>query len=230
MNAGVYAIENTINNKVYIGSSVNITQRFNIHINQLDQNKHDNCHLQSAWNKYGEKNFTFTPLEYCEKGQLLEREQKAMDIFKVVDTGYNIRAKAENNLGVKYSEETKAKISIGNKGERNAMWIKGLSRPACPHCGSDYVISKGFTWLCKNCGKYVVKDENRIKKVFSLETRRKLSEAHKGKMLKEENPSWIKGISRPSCLYCGGDYVTSKGPWWHCKKCGRNFRKSRVKF
>lgn len=55
--AGIYCIENTKNKKVYIGSSKNIYQRLLKHFALLKHNKHQNGHLQNAWNKYGEDVF-----------------------------------------------------------------------------------------------------------------------------------------------------------------------------
>lgn len=51
--SGIYCIENKINNKTYIGSSKNLYQRLLKHFALLRHNKHENAHLQSAWNKYG---------------------------------------------------------------------------------------------------------------------------------------------------------------------------------
>lgn len=58
---GIYAIRNTINGKLYFGSSNHCYLRWNHHRTQLRNNKHCNKHLQKAWNKYGESNFRF----YC---------------------------------------------------------------------------------------------------------------------------------------------------------------------
>ena len=56
---GIYKITNIINNKVYVGSAVNVTYRFKTHKRLLKQNKHFNTHLQSSYNKYGKDNFKF---------------------------------------------------------------------------------------------------------------------------------------------------------------------------
>lgn len=55
--SGVYEIRNTLNNKRYIGSSINIYRRWRDHKRMLNLSVHPNKHLQSAWNKYGEKHF-----------------------------------------------------------------------------------------------------------------------------------------------------------------------------
>ena len=54
---GIYMIKNTINNKKYIGSSVNIAHRKCTHFRELCSGIHSNEHLQSAFNKYGKENF-----------------------------------------------------------------------------------------------------------------------------------------------------------------------------
>lgn len=54
---GVYCILNTINSKIYIGSSKDIYRRIAKHFSELRKNKHNNAHLQSAFNKYSEEAF-----------------------------------------------------------------------------------------------------------------------------------------------------------------------------
>lgn len=74
--SGVYRITNTINNKLYIGSTCeNFIIRWKSHINTLRRNTHKNAHLQNAFNKYGEKSFIFEIIEVCEKEDTLNREQ-----------------------------------------------------------------------------------------------------------------------------------------------------------
>lgn len=75
MNSGIYQIENKVNSKVYTGSSNNIKRRWQKHKALLRHNKHQNSHLQAAWNKYGEDNFIFSIIELCSIDSLLDREQ-----------------------------------------------------------------------------------------------------------------------------------------------------------
>jgi group I intron endonuclease len=111
---GIYCIENLYNNKRYIGQSCNINKRFREHKNKLKNNKDDCILLQKAYNKYGEKNFKYYILEYCEKDFLEKRE-----IFYIKDlkshkyeNGYNISLGGKSFMrGLKHSEETKQKIS-----------------------------------------------------------------------------------------------------------------------
>lgn len=116
-NSGVYQILNIIDNKMYIGSSINVSSRLKTHIYNLKNNKHCNKHLQSAWDKYGEENFIFEILErVCNKENLIEREQYWID--KLIPQ-YNIRLEAKSNLGLKASEKTRAKMRDSAKASGN---------------------------------------------------------------------------------------------------------------
>ena len=69
----IYKITNTINNKCYIGQTVNYKQRFHTHKSQLRNNNHENKHLQNSWNTYGEDNFKFEVIDYGENYNELEK-------------------------------------------------------------------------------------------------------------------------------------------------------------
>ena len=56
---GIYLIRNKINNKVYVGQSVNIKARWSNHKRELEKGIHSNDHLQKSYNKYGKINFEF---------------------------------------------------------------------------------------------------------------------------------------------------------------------------
>ncbi len=76
---GIYYIKNIKNNKIYIGSSININKRIRRHFFNLQNNKHPNNHLQMSYNKYGVKNFTFEIIETFEnidRNELFNIEEK----------------------------------------------------------------------------------------------------------------------------------------------------------
>ena len=109
---GIYCIENLSNHKKYIGLSRNIMNRFNRHKNSLNGGYHINEHLQSAWDKYGENNFSFYIIEVCNEDELKSKEIYYIDKFKSQNRlyGYN---KTSGGDGIKdLSEECAEKISL----------------------------------------------------------------------------------------------------------------------
>ena len=91
--AGIYCIRNKVNDKRYIGSSLNIEERFKKHKQRLRNKKHINKHLERAWHKYGENNFEFSILEtLIKETEIRELEQLILDTFNCAssDLFYNI--------------------------------------------------------------------------------------------------------------------------------------------
>jgi group I intron endonuclease len=123
--SGIYRITNKVNNKIYIGSAYNLSNRLSTHKYTLKNNKHKNPHLQSAWNLYGEEEFIFEILEIVEdKTKIIEREQYYLDLYSPHDNtiGYNISKKAGNTAGIKASEETRKKQSESAKKRKHYKW------------------------------------------------------------------------------------------------------------
>ena len=60
---GIFQIRNLVNEKVFIGSSLNLDGIFNRHEFQLKMGGHPNKDLQSDWNEFGAENFEFETLE-----------------------------------------------------------------------------------------------------------------------------------------------------------------------
>lgn len=118
---GVYAIRNTVNSKVYVGKAeVCMTRRWGVHRCYLRQGKHDNRHLQSSWNKYGEASFEFIILERCSAGDCDRLEKIWMHCLRSLDSklGYNKSSENGTFLGLHHSEETKAKLRAIFKGRK----------------------------------------------------------------------------------------------------------------
>ena len=121
--SGIYKITNKINGRYYIGSSINIKNRWNEHKRTLKQNKHDNDFLQKSWNKHGEESFLFEIIEYVlDLNKLLEREQSYLDLITYdKKMSYNLCKTAGNMLGFKHSDETKKKMSNSRIGNKNSL-------------------------------------------------------------------------------------------------------------
>lgn len=130
--SAIYMIANIINDKYYIGSAKNVRLRTTFHKYQLRNNKHDNKHLQGAWNLYGESNFIFLILEKATFEKLEEKEQTWIDALNAnnPDTGYNLRIKATSNQGHKLSEETKKKMGNSKRGKPRSNETKEKLRLA----------------------------------------------------------------------------------------------------
>jgi predicted GIY-YIG superfamily endonuclease len=125
----VYKIENIIDGKFYIGSTINYKRRCKGHIYKLNKNKHKNPRLQNAWNKYGKDNFKISIIEEVETN-ILEREQFYIDLYKPYDRliGYNILKDVGFTwLDSNHSKKTINKIRKSKIGNKNPMYGKGKS-------------------------------------------------------------------------------------------------------
>jgi len=73
---GIYMIKNIFNDKVYIGQAIDIEKRWLRHENLLINKKHHNKTLQSDFNLYGFKAFTFTAIEkkQCKRMTIKDKE------------------------------------------------------------------------------------------------------------------------------------------------------------
>lgn len=86
----IYSITNTINGKMYIGSTKNFNKRMKQHLTNLRKNIHINPILQKSFNKHGESAFAFTILEEVNQSDLLTLEDKYIELYNTKSTGYNI--------------------------------------------------------------------------------------------------------------------------------------------
>lgn len=112
---GVYKIESKKNGRAYIGSSDNITRRWNHHISELKRNKHHSIILQNHTNKYGLDDLTFSIIIECNVDDLIKYEQKYIDMYNPY---FNVRKIADSNRGIKRSKETKERLRRVNIGKK----------------------------------------------------------------------------------------------------------------
>ena len=88
MKKAIYKITNKINNKIYIGQSVNPQHRWNQHKNRMKNNT-DNSILHKAMRKYGIENFDFSILGWFEDYN--DKEKYFIKYFNsLTPNGYNI--------------------------------------------------------------------------------------------------------------------------------------------
>lgn len=127
MNQGIYKIINTANDSFYIGSAVDLKRRKTRHFSELRTNKHNNRHLQAAWNKSGEHCFTFVVVEYvAEVADLYVAEDKWLCGHVGKAYCYNIGMAAISPMlglcgslsptwGYRHTDEAKARIGAASK-------------------------------------------------------------------------------------------------------------------
>ncbi len=106
--SGVYGIVHMASGKMYVGSSVNMSNRCLHHLKYLNAHKHSNGRLQNAWNKYGEAAFVFVVIERCSREHLLKSEQYWIDKCG----SYNLAPKAGSVLGIKWSTRSRRKQAL----------------------------------------------------------------------------------------------------------------------
>lgn len=108
---GIYIITNSKNNKVYIGESLNIKNRWELHIEQLNNNQHHSYKLQDDWNKFGVENFKFEVVEELDKSIkmpiaqfiLIAKEDLYIKQYNSIELGYNIQNTLQEILDGKKS-------------------------------------------------------------------------------------------------------------------------------
>lgn len=115
MNIGIYTITDIVNNKLYVGSTVNaFNKRRNQHFHLLGIDKHPNPHLQKAYNDLGKENLKFEILEECSIEYCKSQEQYWMNLLKSWDInfGYNVMPSPNSTCGYRFSSEAKRKMAI----------------------------------------------------------------------------------------------------------------------
>lgn len=91
-----------MNHKTYIGSSINLSERF-LDYYQTKTLLKNKTPIHLALLKHGYSSFQLEILEYCEKEETILREQHYFDLLK---PEYNILKTAGSSLGFRHSEKT----------------------------------------------------------------------------------------------------------------------------
>jgi len=91
---GIYSISCTQEDRVYIGSSIDIDRRWGEHRRRLNAQTHHCNQLQEAWDAYGDESFSFGVVELCDN--LVLAEQYWLD--KHSHHCYNTSTKASNPM------------------------------------------------------------------------------------------------------------------------------------
>lgn len=123
--SGIYLWENKDNGKIYIGSSIDLSRRFTSYYNSNHLSKYPTRYIHNALLKEGYSAFRLYILEYCNKEDLIKREQYYFDLL---EPEYNICTTAGSSLGRLHHEDSKVKIRESklntNLGKDNHFWGK----------------------------------------------------------------------------------------------------------
>lgn len=180
MVSGIYKITNMINQKMYVGSAVNLNNRISSHLCKLRKNLHGNNHLQASYNKYGEIYFQFEILELVEdKNNLLKKEQYWIDKLDTFNYGYNQLPNAGSTLGYKLSDKRKEEIRKSMLGNTHALGRKATIEEKKKH---SEILKKRFNTdeYKKLLSKRMKGNTNTLGFKHSDDTKLKMSLARKG--------------------------------------------------
>lgn len=155
MNQGIYKIINVITGDYYVGSSLNLCNRYKNHINKLNKQNHRNNILNRAWKKYGAEAFVFVVIQgtNLQHEELRILEQKYLDTLKPV---YNISKRANcPYMGKDHFDKMKKAVS--------------------EKCSKEYIIQtpQGEEFKIKNLTKFCKENNLSVKNLFSVITGRK---------------------------------------------------------
>lgn len=207
----IYRIRNVVNQKFYVGSTINMKERTRTHRNKLRRNTHHTPHLQAAWNKYGEECFVF---EVVEEVASVDELQSAEDAWLAAHVGqpycYNAGlrsgapwrgAPAEDHpcYGRPKPPEEIAAIAAGvRKRYEDPTYVPRLGKQHTEETKAKISAKVQAAVTEGRSGKFIPSEETRKRMSQALkgnqnakghirteEHRRKLSEANKG------NQNWL---------------------------------------
>lgn len=239
---GIYKITNLLNNKVYIGQSINISQRWKAHRNCPFNPNNDvyDLPLYRAIRKYGLDNFSFTVLEECTPEELNDKEKFWIQTLNANDPnfGYNLTEGGQDcvissKLSLEEVNQIKELIITTDISYGNIAKQFGISERAIR------MINEGETWIsigqsyplrehkqyqktfCPFCGKEILK---------TSKTCRSCASRAQGKgcpISREELKSLIRNTS---FLKIGESYgVSDNAVRGWCKKMNLPYQKKVIK-
>lgn len=144
----VYIVENSIDDKVYVGQTRDFEKRKYGHVYSAE--KGDERPLYRAMREFGIDLFSFRILEECQtEEEASVREQYWVDQFDSFNRGFNLTAGGGyhvGNKGRKFSEDHKRKISESHKGKSfSEETRKKMSESAKKRLKENHPM-RGKTW------------------------------------------------------------------------------------
>jgi group I intron endonuclease len=113
---GIYKITSP-SNKIYIGQSVDIENRFKAYLRYSCKSQPK---LLASLKKYGSENHKFEILLICVKEELSVQEKFFVDIYKSFNSEHGLNIRDGGGNSAKLSNEQKLKISNSLKGKKHS--------------------------------------------------------------------------------------------------------------
>lgn len=120
---GIYAWENKINNKVYVGSDDPLYSRISDYYQPWYLKSRTGLYIVRALNKYTMSNFNLHILEYSDSENVIMCEQKWIDLLK---PEYNLSLVAGRTKGYKPRLESIEKLRISATGRKYSDIVRDL--------------------------------------------------------------------------------------------------------
>lgn len=169
MKSGIYKITCIPKGKVYVGASHNISKRFSKHKSMLRRKKHHNPALQMDWGAHGPDAFVFSVLSYENSEDLIKKEQEAIDFHQATDPacGYNILPAYQSSLGSKVTSTTIEKLKLSRIGKKPSLGMKHSeetkAKMSADRKGKKYHSSFQMRRIVESNQKRGVSEKSRIK-------------------------------------------------------------------
>lgn len=180
----IYIIQNKINQKIYIGQSVDVKNRWRQHRSNARNNyRHP---LYDSIRKYGEHNFSCTILEeHCSMDELNEVEVFWISFFGSINRslGYNLEF---GGKGFARSEEVKRKISESHQRNKKLVGLKHTEE-RCKRKSELTGERNPFYGKSHSDETKLKISKSKAGKKLSEETKQKMSKARLGKKRKPRN-------------------------------------------
>ena len=139
-NCGIYIIYNTIDDRVYIGSSKNLKRRLGRHFSELKYGTHKNQHLQRFVTKYGIDKLKYKIIENCDEDCLLELEINYIEKYDSLKKGFNLQPADRHYFTEEHKDNIRKAVKISKS--KNSKIIKVIKE--------DKIIFKGKIEEIKN--------------------------------------------------------------------------------
>lgn len=139
----IYKITNKLTNKIYIGQTINLSERekdYKFFRSQLKRQPK----IYNSIKKYGWENFTFEAIEECDNFVLNERERYWQEHYNTVEEGYNCCYTSTTDKKKTFSNESKEKLRLFRTGKKHTKeTLDKINKHKCK-CVCQYNLEGSF--------------------------------------------------------------------------------------